>query len=154
MSASSGHGAEPNLTPILDMVFQLITFFMLVINFKGAALDLTLKLPVLGSARPLSADDKSEELMMVLNLNAEGKANVYGVEKDLKTFIPNEAKLQAMKASLANKKFKKGDELATTIVIRADKGIPFEKLNEVIKLCQEHGYRKFSLKAMNRPEGT
>ena len=27
--------AEPNLTPILDMVFQLITFFMLVINFKA-----------------------------------------------------------------------------------------------------------------------
>ena len=28
--------AEPNLTPILDMVFQLVTFFMLVINFKTA----------------------------------------------------------------------------------------------------------------------
>ena len=29
--------AQPNLTPMLDMVFQLITFFMLVINFKSAA---------------------------------------------------------------------------------------------------------------------
>ena len=38
MSASSEN--EPNLTPILDMVFQLITFFMLVINFKGAAMDM------------------------------------------------------------------------------------------------------------------
>ena len=37
--------AEPNLTPILDMVFQLITFFMLVINFKSASLDLSLRLP-------------------------------------------------------------------------------------------------------------
>ena len=45
--------AEPNLTPILDMVFQLITFFMLVINFKSAELDLTLNLPVVGSARPV-----------------------------------------------------------------------------------------------------
>ena len=27
--------ADPNLTPILDMVFQLITFFMLVINFRA-----------------------------------------------------------------------------------------------------------------------
>ena len=35
------------------MVFQLITFFMLVINFKSAELDLTLKLPVVGSARPV-----------------------------------------------------------------------------------------------------
>ena len=41
MSASMSHGssAEPNLTPILDMVFQLITFFMLVISFKTAAID-------------------------------------------------------------------------------------------------------------------
>ena len=41
--------AEPNLTPILDLVFQLITFFMLVINFKSAQLDMNLKLPVIGS---------------------------------------------------------------------------------------------------------
>ena len=45
--------AQPNLTPLLDMVFQLITFFMLVINFKDASLDLSLKLPVVGSARPV-----------------------------------------------------------------------------------------------------
>jgi len=43
--------AEPNLTPMLDMVFQLVTFFMLVINFQAASLDMTLKLPVIGSAR-------------------------------------------------------------------------------------------------------
>jgi biopolymer transport protein ExbD len=54
MSGSVGSDKlDPNLTPILDMVFQLITFFMLVINFKAAELDLTLKLPVLGSAKPL-----------------------------------------------------------------------------------------------------
>ena len=33
MSAQGLEGAEPNLTPMLDMVFQLVTFFMLVINF-------------------------------------------------------------------------------------------------------------------------
>jgi biopolymer transport protein ExbD len=56
MSAhTSAERGEPNLTPILDMVFQLITFFMLVINFKTATLDLTLKLPVLGSARPVDS---------------------------------------------------------------------------------------------------
>ncbi|MCE9525853.1 MAG: biopolymer transporter ExbD [Planctomycetales bacterium] len=92
MSASSSHGAEPNLTPILDMVFQLITFFMLVINFKGASMDLTLKLPVLGSARPIKSDDKAEESLMVLNLSADGKATVFGRPKDLKVFIPSEAR--------------------------------------------------------------
>ncbi len=63
-----GVKAEPNLTPILDMVFQLITFFMLVINFKAAELDLSLQLPVIGSAKPLPPDHGDMKLL-VLNVN-------------------------------------------------------------------------------------
>ena len=58
--------AEPNLTPILDMVFQLITFFMLVLNFKAAELDLSLRLPVIGSAKPLPEGAKVK--LLVLNV--------------------------------------------------------------------------------------
>jgi biopolymer transport protein ExbD len=66
-SVPGGESAEPNLTPMLDMVFQLITFFMLVVNFKAAELDLTLKLPVLSSAKPLPPG--AEKLkMLVLNV--------------------------------------------------------------------------------------
>lgn len=154
MSASLSHeaNAEPNLTPILDMVFQLITFFMLVINFKGAALDLSLKLPVLGSARPLDTEGHDE--LFVLNIDAQGKLRVYGAEKDLKHYIASEARVTALKISTSNRKFKTGDELPTMVVIRADKGIPFKLLNEVIRTCQEHGFRRFSLKAMTKTEGT
>ena len=63
--------AEPNLTPILDMVFQLITFFMLVINFKSAEVDLCLKLPVVGSARPV--DSKGQRDLLVLNIEHDGQ---------------------------------------------------------------------------------
>ena len=58
--------AEPNLTPILDMVFQLITFFMLVMNFKAAELDLSMRLPVIGSAKPLP--DGAQVKLLVLNV--------------------------------------------------------------------------------------
>ncbi len=61
-----GVKSEPNLTPILDMVFQLITFFMLVINFKSAELDLSLQLPVLGSAKPLP--EGANLKLLVLNV--------------------------------------------------------------------------------------
>jgi biopolymer transport protein ExbD len=60
-----GAKAEPNLTPILDMVFQLITFFMLVMNFKAAELDLSLRLPIIGSAKPLPDGDHK---LVVLNV--------------------------------------------------------------------------------------
>ncbi len=78
MTASSQYheaSAEPNLTPMLDMVFQLVTFFMLVINFKSAQLDMNLKLPVIGSARPV--DTKGQQDLLVLNIDKTGQLTVY-----------------------------------------------------------------------------
>src|SRR6478752_7237920 len=91
MSANNLEGAEPNLTPILDMVFQLITFFMLVINFKGASMDLSLKLPVLGSARPIDYHGKKQPMM--LNIDPEGNVRAFGAKVDLEPFMAKEAKL-------------------------------------------------------------
>jgi biopolymer transport protein ExbD len=151
MSMHSEQSAEPNLTPMLDMVFQLVTFFMLVINFQGAALDLSLKLPVLGSARPL--DTEGREDLFVLNIDKQGRLKVYGVEKEITSYIASEARMASVKVSASNPKFKKGDELPTMVVIRADGAIPFKLLNDVIKICQEHGFRHFSLKAMTKADG-
>src|SRR6186713_1828194 len=122
MSASMSHSAsaEPNLTPILDMVFQLITFFMLVVNFKSAEMDLDLKLPVVGSARPI--DTQGQEDLLVLNVNALGQLRVYGqLVPDIDTYIANEAQASQLAARRENPQFKPGDELPSTIVIRADK---------------------------------
>ena len=144
MSASSLEGVEPNLTPMLDMVFQLVTFFMLVINFKGAAMDQTLQLPVLGSARPL--EWKGEYEPLVLNVDKEGRIRVYGTVIDAEKHIAREA--ADLKAQLrAAGKSDKG-ELPVPIVMRADKGTKFYLVNRVIQLCQENGYQNFSLSAM------
>ena len=45
-----------------------------------------------------------------------------------------------------------GQELPTTVVIRADRTTPFKSLNKVIMECQQNGFRKFALKAMSREE--
>ena len=144
--------AQPNLTPLLDMVFQLITFFMLVINFKDAALDQSLKLPVLGSARPL--DTKGQEDLLVLNIDKEGHLKVYGVNREIPTYIADEARQEEARLKAKHTTLKPGEELPTMVVIRADRATPFRLLNEVIKTCQSHNYRKFALKAMNRQEGS
>jgi biopolymer transport protein ExbD len=154
MSAAMSHAAsaEPNLTPILDMVFQLITFFMLVINFKSASMDLSLKLPVVGSARPV--DTKGQEELLILNITSQGKLTIYGVERDVASYVAAEAEASRMGARRTNPEIEPGDELPTTVVIRADESTPFSLLYRVIKACQEHGFRKFALKAMNKREGT
>lgn len=146
MSAPSSEGAEPNLTPILDMVFQLITFFMLVINFKGASMDLSLKLPVLGSARPIDYQGKKQP--MVLNIDTEGNINAYGQKQDLEPFIAREAKIirDGMPPGQSS------DEIPIPVIIRADKSVSFHQLNHVIKVCQSHKFLHFQLSAMSRAE--
>ena len=149
---SGGHeGAEPDLVPMLDMVFQLITFFMLVINFKAAAMDLDLKLPVVGSARPV---DGAAADLLVLNVNDKGELRVYGaLITDVENYLQGEAMASLQEAQKTNPALKFKDDLPSTVVIRADKRTPFSLLNKVIKTCQDYGYRSFALKAMNKVEG-
>jgi biopolymer transport protein ExbD len=149
-SLSSDNRAEPNLTPLLDMVFQLITFFMLVVNFKTAALDLNLRLPVVGSARPVESQGGD---LLVLNIDKQGTLKVYNNPiKDIPAYIATEAKASLSAARRVNPKLEDNADLPTTVVVRADKETPFKLLNVVISSCQEHGFRNFSLKALNRKE--
>lgn len=150
MSAQSSEGADPNMTPILDMVFQLITFFMLVINFKGQSLDQSLQLPVLGSARPL--DWKGDKEPLVLNIDSEGQVKVYGKVVAVETYVTTEARLLKDRLRLTGES-KSTDELPVPVVLRGDKGVRFVQLNEIIKICQREGYRQFELSAMTRAEG-
>ena len=149
MSGSSESSAEPNLTPMLDMVFQLITFFMLVMNVKAAALDQTLKLPIVGSARPV--DTKGQEELLILNVSSEGKLNVYGIPHEVAHYIAGEAELSRQYAKGSKGvTIKPGEELPTIVVIRTDRDTRFSSLNKVIKSCQEQGFRKFALRALDR----
>jgi biopolymer transport protein ExbD len=141
--------AEPNLTPILDMVFQLITFFMLVMNFKSAEMDLSLELPVVGSARPV--DSKGQRDLLVLNIESTGNLKVYGRPvANIDGYLRSEGQASLLAARMTAADLESGGELPTTIVIRADRATPFRMLNRVIKACQENGFRRFALKALNK----
>src|SRR5262245_8982516 len=63
--AAQGSSAEPNLTPLLDVVLQLLMFFVLCADFKRAdRKNPTVNLPVSQSAVPRSASAKE-----VINVN-------------------------------------------------------------------------------------
>ncbi len=145
MSGSAAEG-ECDLTPMLDMVFQLITFFMLVSNFKAAAIDMSLKLPVVGSARPV--ETKGQEKFLMLNIDKAGDLKVYGVSKDIPNYIAGEA----FGVRRANPELGPKDELPVTVVIRADRATPFKLLNVVIKSCQDNGFLKYALRAKDKAE--
>jgi biopolymer transport protein ExbD len=138
--------AEPNLTPILDMVFQLVTFFMLVINFKAASLDTSLQLPVIGSALPI---ESGEHDVLVLNIMRDGKLRMYGEIRDVESCIAHEAKTARQSAGKASSKSGAGNGLPTTVIIRADRTTPYHFIHQVIQACQAHGYRSFQYRALS-----
>jgi len=156
MSVSMGNElkAEPNLTPLLDVVFQLITFFMLVINFSQENFDSRVKLPVAGSARPQDDANKLAEERLVLNVDSSGNL-LFGGEVLTAEQAARKIKLEAQIAR-ENLKALKGklgpnQELPARVVIRADRDTPFSALFGLIGTCQTNGYQKFDLKAMTGP---
>ena len=164
MSELEANEGKPNLVPMLDMVFQLITFFMLVINFKAAALDLTLRLPVIGSAGPVETNGQEFLILNVKYVTPDKEhpqviphveMRVSGVQEDIASCIAREAaasRLTARRLGSNSKDKDDADELQTTVVIRADQDTPFHLLNRVIKACQDNGFRRFAALKALKPE--
>ena len=133
--------AEPNLTPILDMVFQLITFFMLVISFRAADFDKALVLPVVGSAAPAEQDAQAQYL--ILNVRSGGKVFVQGEEQ------PNiEGYLKFEAQRLLNALEPDSDQYVT-VVIRADRSLRCEHLMRVINACKGNGLDRFDFMVLS-----
>ena len=138
--------AQPNLTPILDMVFQLITFFMLVINFKAASLDMSVQLPVIGSALPTESGERD---VLVLNVMPNGKLRMYGEERDVETLHRARGAGARQSAGGGSSKAGTGSELPTAVIIRADRTTPYHYIHQVIQACQAHGFRNFQYRALS-----
>src|SRR5271156_4072200 len=81
MAASSeGNESDPNLTPLLDIVLQLIMFFMITVSFvRVEPLSDRVTLPVAQSAVVL--DDSGED-WVYLNIDKYGKLIVPGEDLD------------------------------------------------------------------------
>ena len=154
MSASMGteFKAEPNLTPLLDVVFQLITFFMLVINFSSDNYDQRVRLPVADSAVPIAEEARVSEDRLVLNVDKDGHllmgGEVQPLHKAIQT-IKHQADLVKLNLRALGTKPDPSGALPTTIIIRVDKDAAFSSLNSLIKACNAQGFRKFQFKAMS-----
>src|SRR5947209_15048604 len=66
-----GDRLEINLTPLLDLVLQLIMFFMLTVNFvRGDQANERVDLPVVQSAMPIKS---SGDNLVYLNIGKDGE---------------------------------------------------------------------------------
>lgn len=143
--------AEPNLTPLLDVVFQLITFFMLVINFTSDNYDQRVRLPVAGSARPVEDTQRVSEDRFVMNVDRDGHLLEGGqvlILNEAIRVIKHQADLIKLNLKATGIKYEQGTGLPTTIIFRADKDATFASVLQLINACQTQGFHKFALKAM------
>ena len=156
--SSSEMKAEPNLTPMLDMVLQLVMFFMLCANFVADRANKTIKLPDSIEAKAL---DKDTDSVIYLNVDSDGDVLLVPrpVTKEEKKqggsiALTNEIAVQSfMKNRLQDyeKTLKKDDQgkgKTPLVIIRADKGCTFRKVYNVMSACQKAGYKDVQLRVL------
>jgi biopolymer transport protein ExbD len=152
---------SPNLTPLLDVVLQLITFFMMLVHFgsrlEGA--DRAVRLPVAPAALP-GSDLTFDRLAVALDArgglrvggqvlqaseasawwSAQAKARRAGLEL-LETggagAIPPAAPGSGSRAGT--------DELPTVVILRADRDATYSTVRRTLAEAQEQGFAQFSL---------
>jgi biopolymer transport protein ExbD len=136
--------ANPNLTPLLDVVLQLITFFMMLIHFgtrlEGATR--TVRLPTAPSALP-GADLALDRLVVIID--TQGRLLV-----DDRALEATEA--EAWWAEQATRR-REGQEtlggpvedLSTVVIVRADKDAPYSTIRRTLATAQARGFAHFSL---------
>jgi biopolymer transport protein ExbD len=148
---------EPDMTPMIDIVFQLLTFFMIAINFENTKADERVKLPIDALAKPPETK-LDNELVLNVGFNRTKDGNIIGdavifYNGDPVTLDKISSKLHEeatiFKAKSPNPE-KALDEVAVNI--RADAAVPTGFVQELIEKCQEAKFTKFSLKASQKQD--
>lgn len=149
MSHALGEGSKavPNLTPLLDLVLQLLMFFMMCVNFVREQVTRDIVLPVAQSARPM---DKTLGEVLVLNMDAKGRLIVLGKPQPLTTLGEISYYLKQEFTDARRAAEARGDrsgQVKTAVIIRAHQDANYTQVFQLLRTCKEVGYRKLQLRA-------
>lgn len=130
--------AEADLTPMIDMTFQLIAFFMVLINFAQTESHDQVKLP---SSQLIKPPDQPFEFPIVLHVSQD--ATIYLGGKDYTA----ETLARGLKAELAVAAAQDMDAGDANVIIRAHRNTAAGEVQEVIRACQALNFVNFGLRA-------
>jgi biopolymer transport protein ExbD len=150
---TEGIKAEPNLVPLLDLVFQLIMFFLICVNFVSEQFDQDIQLPPSQSARSM---EKGELDVLFLNMDQTGNLHIPGQPQPLRTsgevqYFLRQSYTDARKS--AERAGDKSGNVRTAVIIRADKRATYAQVYELLQSCKSAGYRKLQLRAESKAKG-
>ena len=124
---------------MLDLCFQLTFFFMLTLNFSTDIQSDLIRLPVSEIAKPAEG---ALETPITVQALASGMVLFGGDELEIAELAGSLQREKEVISNVLNRSVANA-----TSVIRADRTVPFGKVQEVIKVCQAAGFEKFVLRA-------
>jgi biopolymer transport protein ExbD len=158
--------AEPNLTPLLDVVLQLLMFFMMCVNFVTEQVNEDIKLPDSQSAKPMSKDGIDTLLLNLQPFHRDEQA-VIGKFKpqEVAKFHDGEAmatallkppfKLTELNSFLKQQyedaaRLSKDGQVHTVIILRPHKDLQYDEVYRVLQMCKTIGYREMHVRAISK----
>ena len=128
-----------DMTPMIDLVFLLIAFFAILLNFSETEQNQRIKLPSSDLAMPPQAPPESH---ITIQVTKDGDIIIKGKDYLPEDLVPYLKLEKEYTMSLPDTDFHD-----TQIIIRADAFVETQTVQDVMKKCQEVGYDKFSLRA-------
>lgn len=135
---------EADLTPMIDVTFQLIAFFMLLINFSEVDRAEEILLPAHQLARP---PESRPEYQVILNLLQDGSVKFSGQKIDEIDFLTG---LLNREVSAAQREGVPPGEIA--VIVRSHQDTPTGLVQRLITKCQSMELENFSLRVKERAE--
>ncbi|MEL6345638.1 MAG: protein TolR [Myxococcota bacterium] len=122
-----GMMAEINVTPFVDVMLVLLIIFMVTAPMMTTGMDVELPRT---DAPPLPIDQENDPL--ILSITAEG---TYAINDRSFTFEELQTKIKAIAAANPDQ----------DVFLRADGGVPYEKVARLMALCTQAGIARMGM---------
>ncbi|HJQ81612.1 MAG TPA: biopolymer transporter ExbD [Lacipirellulaceae bacterium] len=127
-----------NMTPMIDVTFQLIIFFLLSSRLAQQETQMELDLPAAASGREAVDDDRPR---LTVNVSAEGRVMLSSTE------TPREE----MAGRLRIERERLGRDLE--VRVRADRSVPYRAVAPILLACAEAGIWNVTFAVVEKVEG-
>ncbi len=114
-----------DLTPVIDMVFNLLIFFLVATSFHQLEREMKIALPHASAAEPISAMLKE----IVVNVDAGGQMMVSG-----RAIAPEALRTMVQEAVAANPRQK--------VTVRGDRTTAYANIVAVLDICKGSGIQE------------
>lgn len=125
-----------SLTPLIDVVFLLLIFFLVTSEFEEEERRLNIVLPTATSAVPMTSKPRE----IVVDIDAGGDVYLSGQPTDL---VELQRLLRVAVAS---------NPTNQSVVIRADRSTSFQPVVNVMDLCNQSGINDYSVTTQEGPQ--